>query len=376
MTDEKQRVDYWLLLPVLIMMFGSIAVVYSASSTVAAYTFKDPDLFLKQHAIRVILGIICIIGFSKINYKVFQKYGKIIIWVSIGLLLLIFILGVTKIKGASRWINLGVFSFQPSDIAKFALIIYLSALLVKKKDYVHWLYKGYLPLYFYIILVTGLILLQPNLSTAVIIFTTSMILLLMSNVKFKHVIFSVLALTPLIIIFILSKNYIIGRLTSHAEYSSGGESNYQLYQAIIGFGNGGLFGIGPGNSMQREFFLPEAHADFIFSVIGEEYGFIGTMTVIILYSFIAVRGFATSKRINDDYGKYVAIGLTTLITLYAIVNMCVATGLIPTTGVPMPFISYGGTALLINSVAVGILLNISSGRNLKSQNLELNGFQS
>jgi Bacterial cell division membrane protein len=111
-------------------------------------------------------------------------------------------------------------------------------------------------------------------------------------------------------------------------------------------------------------------------VIGEEYGFIGTMTVIILYSFIAVRGFATSKRINDDYGKYVAIGLTTLITLYAIVNMCVATGLIPTTGVPMPFISYGGTALLINSVAVGILLNISSGRNLKSQNLELNGFQS
>ena len=135
-----------------------------------------------------------------------------------------------------------------------------------------------------------------------------------------------------------------------------------MYQAIIGFGNGGLFGIGPGNSMQREFFLPEAHGDFIFSIIGEEYGFIGTISVVILFGIIAVRGYRTSKLIKDDFGKYVSFGLTTIITLYAIVNMCVSTGLIPTTGVPMPFISYGGTALIINAVAIGILLNISSRR--------------
>lgn len=362
LTENKNRIDYWLLLSVLLLMFSSLAIVYSASSSFAGERHGDPSLYLRQHAVRVLIAVICLFAFSRIDYKIFQQYGKPLMWFSIALLMSIFIIGVDEVKGAARWIRIGPLSFQPSDIAKFALIIYLSAILVKKREYLHWLYKGYLPMYFYIVLVTGLILLQPNLSTAIVISTTSLLLLLMTNVKVKHIFYSVLALVPFAVIFILSKDYIVGRLTSHAEYTSGGESNYQLYQAIIGFGNGGLFGIGPGNSMQREFFLPEAHGDFIFSIIGEEYGFIGTLGVVILFGIIAVRGYRTSKLINDEFGKYVAFGLTTIITLYAIVNMCVSTGLIPTTGVPMPFISYGGTALIINATAVGILLNISSRR--------------
>lgn len=224
------------------------------------------------------------------------------------------------------------------------------------------LYRSYLPILFYVVLVTALVALQPNFSTASLIFITSILILLNSPVKIKHVFFTILGILPFAVLFVLSKSYIIGRLTSHAEYTTGGSSNYQLQQALIGFGNGGVFGIGPGNSLQKEYFLPEAHGDFIFSVIGEEYGFIGTALVVCLFAILMVRGFKVSKDIQDDFGRYMAFGITTILSLYAIVNMCVSTGLIPTTGVPMPFISYGGTAMIFNSIAIGILLNISSYR--------------
>lgn len=363
MKIQGYKIDIWILLPVLFLMFFSIGAVYSASSTFAMDKFDDPNYMFKQHTIRVILAIMIIFVFAKIDYRFFQDISKWLIWISIFFLVFIFIGGVSTIKGASRWIYLGPLSFQPSDLAKFTLIIYLANLIVRKKDYIDLLYRGYLPIIFYVLLVTALIALQPNFSTSLIIFGTSMLILFNTNVRFKHLAYTLAALVPVGVMFVLSKAYIIGRLTSHAEYTTGGNSNYQLNQAIIGFGNGGLTGVGPGNSLQREFFLPEAHGDFIFSIIGEEYGFLGTITVVLLFVIIMIRGYKVAKDIKDDFGRYVAFGITTIITSYAIVNMCVSTGLTPTTGVPMPFISYGGTALIINSMAIGLLLNISSFRN-------------
>ena len=161
----------------------------------------------------------------------------------------------------------------------------------------------------------------------------------------------------------MSKDYIVGRIASFAEYQSSGNSSYQLQQALIGFGNGGLLGIGPGNSNQRDFFLPEAHGDFIFSIIGEEYGFIGTFIILSLYFVILTRGFKIAKECKDEFGKYLAFGIITLISLNALVNMSVASGVIPTTGVTLPFVSYGGTSIIFTSIAIGILLNISSQRD-------------
>jgi cell division protein FtsW len=143
-----------------------------------------------------------------------------------------------------------------------------------------------------------------------------------------------------------------------------------LVQAVIGFGNGGFFGVGPGNSLQREFFLPEAYGDFIYSIVGEEYGFIGTFAVLLLFVVILLRGYKVAKMVKDDFGKYLSFGITTILSSYAIVNMSVACGIIPTTGVPVPFVSYGGTALIINSMAVGILLNISKHRNENETSVE------
>ncbi|MCX7878539.1 MAG: FtsW/RodA/SpoVE family cell cycle protein, partial [Ignavibacteria bacterium] len=163
-------------------------------------------------------------------------------------------------------------------------------------------------------------------------------------------------------LYALSKPYVMNRIFSYKEHASGGDAAYQLSQAIIGFGNGGFWGVGPGNSNQREFFLPQSYDDFIFSIVGEEYGFLGVMLVVAMFVIFSVRGFRLARITEDDFGKYLAFGITLVIVLNAVINMMVATGIIPTTGQTLPFISYGGTSIIFNSVAVGILLNISTYR--------------
>jgi cell division protein FtsW len=367
--SHKYKIDIWILVPVLLLMVFSIGAVYSASSTFAFEKYQDSNYLFKQHGIKVILSVITIFIFAKIDYRTFENFSKALIWITI--ILLVFTLFSSKgpIKGASRWINLGPLSFQPSELARYTIVLYVSALLARKKDYMDLLYRGYLPVIFYVLLITGLILIQPNFSVSMIIFSTCMFMIFLSEAKLKHILFTLLALTPIAAIFVLSKDYIVGRLTSFADYQVSGNTSYQLQQALIGFGNGGLLGIGPGGSNQRDFYLPEAHGDFIFSIIGEEYGFIGTFIILSLYFVILVRGYKIAKESSDDFGKYLAFGIITLISLNALVNMSVASGVIPTTGVTLPFVSYGGTSILFTSVATGILLNISSQRDETDQGL-------
>lgn len=345
------------------LMIFSVGVVYSASSAFALDKFQDSNYLFKQHLIKVVFSIVIIFVIARIDYIHLENVSKPLIWISIVLLVFTLFSGKGPIKGASRWINLGPLSFQPSEFARYSIIIYVALLLSKKKDYMDLLYRGYLPVLFYVLCITGLILIQPNFSMAMIIFSSCMVMIFVSEAKRKHIVLTLAALIPFAVIFVLSKDYIMERLSSYSEYKSGGSSSYQLQQALIGFGNGGLFGIGPGNSNQREFFLPEAHGDFIFSIIGEEYGFIGTMIILSLYFTIMVRGYRVAKETKDDFGKYLAFGITTLITLTALVNMSVASGVIPTTGITLPLVSYGGTSIIFTAAAVGVLLNISSHRD-------------
>ena len=351
------------------LMLFSIGVVYSASSTFALEKFQDSNYLIKQHAVKIIISIVIIFAVARIDYINLKGIAKPMIWLAIVLLIFTLFSGRGPIKGASRWINLGPLSFQPSEFARYAIVIYVAFLLTKKKDYMDLLYRGYLPVLFYILVISGLILIQPNFSIASIIFMTSMSLLFLSEAKKKHIMFTFAALMPFAVLFVLSKDYILNRISSYSEYNSGGSTSYQLQQALIGFGNGGLLGIGPGNSNQRDFFLPEAHGDFIFSIIGEEYGFIGTLIILSLYFIIAVRGFKIAKESKDEFGKYLAFGITMLIVLNAVINMSVASGVIPTTGVTLPFVSYGGTSIVFSALAIGILLNISSHRDEISDEL-------
>ncbi|MCX6165027.1 MAG: putative peptidoglycan glycosyltransferase FtsW [Ignavibacteriae bacterium] len=359
------KIDIWILIPVLLLLMFSIGLVYSASSDYSISKFKDANYMFKLHLIKVLMALVLIFIFAKIDYKYYQKYSKWLILISIFSLVLVFIIGIS-IKNVNRWLNFGPVSFQPSDLAKYTLILFVANLLVKQKNKLTDLYKGYLPLIITIITVSVLVAAQPNFSTSLIIFGSSMLLLLISRVKLKHILITGISILPAAVFFVFTKSYIRSRIENYADFTSSGTAQHQLNQAIIGLGNGGILGVGGGNSLQKQFYLPEAHGDFIFSIIGEEYGFLGTLAVIFLFAILLIRGYKVAKKIPDEYGKYVAFGITTLITAYAVVNMSVACGIIPTTGVPIPFISYGGTALIFNSIAVGILLNISSYRNESS----------
>ncbi len=366
MKSGRNKIDIFILLPVLLLIFFSIAIVYSASSDYALQKWNDAAYLFKQHLIRVVISFVVLFFFAKFDYRYLQDLSKLLVFVAI-ILLAVVLFTSSQVKNVNRWLSLGFLSFQPSDLAKYALIIHVSTLLVRKEGYLDNLYRGYLPILLYLLLVCGLVALQPNFSTALIIFGSTVLLMLTSKIKIKHIAITVVSLLPAAALFILSKSYIRERLENYAEYSSSGTAQHQLSQAIVGLGNGGIFGVGIGNSIQKEFFLPESYGDFIFSIVGEEYGFIGTLFVVAMFAMILYRGYKTAKKVQDPFGRYLAFGITTLLVSYAIVNMSVASGIFPTTGVPIPFVSFGGTALILNAMAAGVLLNISSFRDAQAE---------
>lgn len=362
METRINKIDLGILIPILALITFSLGVVYSASSSWAVNMNKDSMFLFRNHLLRAGLGIVLIFLVSRISYLNLIKFRKLLMGAAILMLLYLLVAGVETTKGAARWIYLGGFSFQPADFVKYALLINISYLLAKKKDYVSNLYYGYLPILGYVLIVVALIAIQPNFSTASVIFISSLMLFWIGKVKMKHLSITVLSLIPAAVLFVLSKPYILNRLFSYQEHSQGGNGSYQLSQAIIGFGNGGFFGVGPGNSNQRELFLPQSYDDFVFSIVGEEYGFWGVTIVILLFALFVYRGLKLAKSMQDDFGRNLAFGITIIIGMNAIINMMVATGMIPTTGQTLPFISYGGTSIIFNSIAVGILLNISTYR--------------
>ncbi|MCC6866707.1 MAG: cell division protein FtsW [Ignavibacteria bacterium] len=362
MEPKINKIDLGILFPILALTTFSLGVVYSASSSWSAKMSGDSAMLFRNHLIRAGAGIFLIFLFSRVSYLHLIRYRKFLMITSIGMLLYLLVAGVESTKGAARWIYIGGFSFQPSDFVKYALLINISYLLAKKKDYLNNLYYGYLPLLGYVLVVVILIAVQPNFSTASAIFLSSLMVFWIGKVKIKHMAFTILSMLPAAALFVLSKPYILNRIFSYSEHTQGGNASYQLSQAIIGFGNGGFFGVGPGNSNQRELFLPQSYDDFVFSIVGEEYGFWGVTIVILLFALFVYRGLKLAKSMPDEFGKYLAFGITIIIGMNAVINMMVATGMIPTTGQTLPFISYGGTSIIFNSIAVGILLNISTYR--------------
>lgn len=363
MEHRINKIDLWILIPILALITFSLGVVYSASSSWSAkMSGGDSAMLFRNHLMRAGMGIFLIFMVSRISYLNLIKFRKYLMGAAVILLLYLLFAGVETTKGAARWIYIGGFSFQPADFVKYALLINISYLLAKKKDYINNLYYGYLPVLGYVLLVVALIALQPNFSTASVIFISSLMLFWVGKVKMKHMAITVLSMLPAAILFILSKPYILNRIFSYQEHTTGGNTSYQLSQAIIGFGNGGFLGVGPGNSTQRDLFLPQSYDDFVFSIVGEEYGFWGVSIVIIMFAIFVFRGLKLSKSLPDDFGRYLAFGITIIIGMNAVINMMVATGIIPTTGQTLPFISYGGTSIIFNSIAVGILLNISTYR--------------
>jgi cell division protein FtsW len=351
------------------LMVLSLGVVYSASSTWAMAKWGESGHLLGRHAIKVLLGFVMIFFFMQVDYHLYKKLSKTILLGAVVLLVVTLGLGAVAkgavIKGAARWLDVWGFGFQPSEIAKFALIFHLSTLLALKQDRMQDFKLGFLPMMIWICLVSVLVLLQPNFSTGVMIFVISLAMLFLGRARLGHLGLTLAALVPLLLAFMVLAEYRMKRIMAFlAGGGDAGAPNYQSLQGIIGFGSGGLLGVGPGESRQRDFFLPESYGDFVFSIVGEEYGLIGTLFLLTLFLVILVRGIRIARHARDDFGYMLAGGITLAITLYALVNAGVTLGLLPTTGLPMPFVSYGGSSMVFSAAAVGVLLNISSDTDL------------
>ncbi|NUM80695.1 putative lipid II flippase FtsW [bacterium] len=368
-TSPKHSIDKALLLVVLALMTLGIVMIYSASNVIAAQKFGSSMHFLKQQIIRVVLGFGILVFAAKFDYHRYRS--KTMMMMLVAFILCLIVLGLGSLKGSARWLQIGGFGIQPSEIAKLALIFYIAAYLDGKGERIKDFQHGLLPPLIMAAVFCGMIVLQPNFSTASTLMMIVLILLFIGGMRIKHLFGLAAAVIPIGLIIVMMSPYRLERLKTFLNPSSDIQgSGYQIKQSLISFGNGGLTGVGVGQGKQKLLFLPEPFTDFIYSIVGEELGFIGAVFVLILFVVFLFRAIKIARTAPDLYGFYIATGIVVSIVLYALINAGVAVGILPTTGLPMPFISYGGTSLLFTCFTIGVLLNISSQTVPKEQALK------
>lgn len=366
---KMKNIDYSLLCAILVLLVIGIVMVYSSSSYYALYQ-KDvynSDFYFFKEITWSVVGIIGMIVTMSVDYHIYKKWTPWIVIITLGLLVVVLFAGA-DINGAVRWIRLGPLSFQPSELAKYVVVLYLALLIDQRKGKIKKFGEGTI---FYLAIAAVfavLILLEKNLSITAIVMMVAFVMILAGGAKISHL----LSLIPIGLTagmgLIFVESYRLKRLTSFLNpWADTSGDSYQLVQSLYALGSGGLFGVGLGNSRQKALFMPEPHNDFIFAIIGEELGLIGCIFIICLFIFIAIKGTSIAVKARDNYGYLLAIGIISVISIQAIINIAVVTGSMPVTGVPMPLISYGGTSLVFNLSAIGILLNIS--RQCKEEEL-------
>ena len=347
------------------LMLLGLTIVMSASSTYSVFKFDSVFYLFNSHLFKVLFGISAVLIFAFIPYEYYRRLSKPAI-IATAILLVITLLFAPNIKGAGRWLSFGVISIQPADIAKLVLIIHLALLLEAKANVIDNYRHGFLYLFIWIIGISGLIMIQPNISSGIMLILISLTVIYAGGAKLKHILVSILISGVVIGIAAMIYPHSRSRIfTFVGSITSGGDLNFQVKQALYSLGSGGIFGVGIGNSMQSNLFLPEAYGDFIFAILGEELGLVGSIAVLVAYLVLLVCGILVAKKTKDQFGQLLAFGITISIVFYAFVNVAVTTGVLPTTGLPLPFISYGGTSLIFLCISVGILINIAFTNHMR-----------
>jgi len=364
--ESKTSIDYPLVIITISLLAVGLMVLFSASSAYAYLRKGDPYFFLKRQLIWAGLGLVFLWMGTRFNYRRYEKVGVPLLLLSVGLLALVFLpqLGAGP-NGAQRWITLdsvglGFIHFQPSEIVKLALVIYLASSLVRKRERMENFVNGFLPYFIILGAISIMVVMEPDLGSAIIIAMIAFVVLFAGGARISHMIYAlILALIP-VCFSILEVGYRKDRIMAFFRPESDPQgAAFQPLHFKIALGSGGLWGLGPGRGKEKLFYLPTPHTDSIFAVLGEEFGFIGTTLIVVLFFAMALRGLMIARRAPERFGKLLAVGLTSIICLQAAINMAVVTVLLPTTGTTLPFISYGGSSLIICLAAVGILLNIS-----------------
>ncbi len=355
------KTNVLLFIIVIILVAIGIVMVFSSSGIYAQEKRQDALYFLKRQFLWAVLGLIFLFITLQSDYGIFRALGKPAVLISLALLILVFFPQFSRVAGgARRWLSLGSLSFQPAELAKLSIVIYLADFCSRKKNFLRKFSLSTLVPFVLVSLIFILLLRQPDLGTGIVIIFTAGIILFLGGMKFKYLLGALFLVLPLIFILIFTVGYRRERLMAFLNPAEKIESaNYQTKQSLIALGSGGWKGVGLGKSSQKLFFLPGAQTDFIFSIIGEETGFVGGGFILLLYLGLIICIFRIALRAPDNFGYLLSSGIGVLLMLQVIINLGVAMGLLPTKGTPLPFISVGGSALLFNLLAIGMVLSVA-----------------
>jgi cell division protein FtsW len=353
--------DMWLLAAAVVLASIGVVMVYSASAIMAADRFKDPYFFLKKQLFWAALGGACLWGALRVDYRKLERFTVPLLIVAGVLLVLVLVPPFGQsINGTRRWLRFGFVSFQPAELAKLALVVFLATFLARRRGEIGDLWRSFAPPVALAVGFAALVVVQPDLGNAVTLVALTFALLFLAGSRLSHLSIVLVAVVPFVVALVLFAPYRLRRIMAFVDpWQDPRGSGFQIIQSWLALGSGGLFGRGIGDSRQKLFYLPEAHTDFIFAIIGEEGGFVAAMLVLSLFVVLLWRGLRIGLRAPEPFGAYLALGITVLLATQTFVNLGAVTGLLPTKGLPLPFISFGGSALVVTMFATGVLLNIS-----------------
>jgi cell division protein FtsW len=362
MVGSRGQYDKILLTAVMVLLAGGVVMVYSSSSVVALTTYNDPTYFMRRQIIWAALGLLIMMVVMRIDHELLAKKQvvAVLLLVSFALLAATFFPGIGRtVNGARRWIKAGPFTFQPAELVKLTLVVYLSSYLSSRRELIQDLKRGLLPAFAVTGLFLCLVLLQPDFGTVMAMGAVIMLMLLAGGARLTHLGALFIGVGAFAIAAVAHKAYRLRRITSFLNpWDDPQGAGHQIIQSFLAFGSGGVLGRGLGEGRQKLLFLPERHSDFIYAVIGEELGLVGAAAVLLLFGVILWRGIRIALN-TEGFSRMLALGITSLICVQALINMAVVTGLMPTKGIALPLVSYGGSALVVTLASVGVLLNIS-----------------
>ncbi len=361
MIKKRDKPDYLLIITTLTLLAVGLIMVYSASAIWADHRFSDPFFFAKRQVLFSIIGILAMLFIMNIDYWVWRTWAKVILIICFILLVIVLIPGIGLVRGGARsWLGIGAFSIQPSEFMKIAMIIFLARYLAHNQKMITSFRKGILPSLSLVFVAFAIIMLQPDLGTGAVMVGTCIVMIYIAGARLSHFFGLGLVGVAGLVGLIISAPYRIKRITSYLDpWSDPLGSGFQIIQSLYAIGPGGIMGLGLGQSRQKFFYLPEPQTDFIFSILVEETGFLGGAFVLALFCIMLWRGISIASGAPDTFGSYLAIGIIGMLVIQVVINIGVVTGLMPVTGITLPFLSYGGSSLTLMLCSVGILLNIS-----------------
>ena len=364
---RKLQSDKWLFLATLALICASVVMVYSASALVALERFQQPYLFVTKQIMWAAVGLAVLSIVMRIDYRAYRNDRMLWFLLAVVTVMLVAVLFRQPINGTRRWFGIGGFGIQPSELAKLSAILFTALMLERRRARINELQYSLLPIALIVGGIVALILLQPDFGTAVSLLAVIAVMVFAAGISYRYLFGAALLALPALYVILMQADYRRRRLLTFMDpWADPLGDGFQIIQSLIAVGTGGVFGKGLMNGVQKLFYLPEPHTDFIYAVISEETGFIGASLVLLCFCVIAWRGLRTAMRAPDTFGAFLALGITMMLVLQAFVNISVVLGLMPTKGIPLPLVSNGGSSMLINLLGVGVLLNISQHQSVET----------